>query len=165
MSGILDAKPKVGYFVTGKTRSNYVSDIIKDILVKDIMSVPVLLEESNSLYDAIVLMFTEDVGSIYVINSGYLTGVVSRKDLLRTAMGGSDLHMMPIEVIMTRMPNIVYIKENESVLSAAIKLIEHEIDSIPVVYVQNEDEKLLKVIGRISKTTITNLFVELGNDL
>jgi len=165
MSGILDAKPKVGYFVTGKTRPNFVADAIKNIFVKDVMSVPVLLEENNSLYDAIVLMFTEDVGSIFVINNGYLTGVVSRKDLLRNAMGGLDLQKMPIEIIMTRMPNVFYANKDDSVLSAAIKLIEREIDSIPVVNILDEDSKTLEVIGRISKTTITNLFVELGNNL
>lgn len=71
MSGILDAKPKVGYFMTGKTRSSYVSDTIKDISVKDVMSVPVVLDESTNLYDAVVFMFVEDVGSIYITNTGF----------------------------------------------------------------------------------------------
>jgi CBS domain-containing protein len=165
MSGILDARPKVGYFVTGKTRLSYVSDTIRDIFVKDVLSVPVVLDESSTLYDAIVFMFLEDVGSIYVTNNGFLTGVVSRKDLLRNAIGGSDLHKVPIGVIMTRMPNIIYVTQKDSVLSAAIKLIEHEIDSLPVVEEVDTDNKTFKVIGRITKTTITRLFVELGNNL
>lgn len=164
MSGILDARPKVGYFITGKTRLSYVSDAIRDILVKDVLSIPVVLDESSTLYDAIVFMFLEDVGSIYVTNSGFLTGVISRKDLLRNAIGGSDLHKVPIGVIMTRMPNIIYVTQKDSVLSAAIKLIEHEIDSLPVVEEVDLEKKSFKVIGRITKTTITRLFVELGNN-
>ncbi len=164
MVGLLDARPKVGYFVTGKTKLSYVSDTIKNIFVKDVMSVPVVLDESTTLYDAIVFMFLEDVGSIYVTNGGYLTGVVSRKDLLRNAIGGSDLHKVPIGVIMTRMPNVVYAYKEDSILSAAIKLIEHEIDGLPVVE-DVGDRKNLKVVGRVSKTTITRLFVELGNNL
>jgi CBS domain-containing protein len=165
MSGILDAKPKVGYFITGRTKLSYVSDTIKNIFVKDVLSVPVVLDESTSLYDAIVFMFLEDVGSIYVTDKGTLTGVVSRKDLLKSAIGGSDLHMVPIAVIMTRMPNIIYVTQEDSVLSAAIKLIEHEIDGLPVVEYLDGDKKSLKVIGRVTKTTITRLFVELGNNL
>ena len=165
MSGILDAKPKVGYFFTGRTKLSYVSDTIENIYVKDVLSVPVVLDESTILYDAIVFMFLEDVGSIYVTNEGILTGVVSRKDLLRNAIGGSDLQKVPIGVIMTRMPNIIYVTQNDKILSAAIKLIEHEIDSLPVVEETGGDKKILKVIGRITKTTITRLFVELGNNL
>jgi len=165
MSGILDAKPKVGYFFTGRTKLSYVSDTIENIYVKDVLSVPVVLDEATILYDAIVFMFLEDVGSIYVTNEGILTGVVSRKDLLRNAIGGSDLQKVPIGVIMTRMPNIIYVTQDDKILSAAIKLIEHEIDSLPVVEETDGDKKNLKVIGRITKTTITRLFVELGNNL
>ncbi len=165
MAGILDARPKVGYFFTGRTKLSYVSDTIKNILVKDVLSVPVVLDEETSLYDAIVFIFLEDVSTLYVTNEGILTGVVSRKDFLRSAIGGTDLHQVPIGVIMTRMPNIIYTKEEDSVLSAAIKLIEHQIDSIPVVEDVDGDEKNLRVIGRVTKTTITRLFVELGNNL
>lgn len=150
--------------MTGKTKLSYVSDTIKDIYVKDVMSVPVVLEEETTLYDAIVFMFLEDVGSIYITNGGFLTGVVSRKDLLRNAIGGSDLHKVPVGVIMTRMPNVIYVTQEDSILSAAIKIIDHEIDGLPVVE-EIDGGKNLKVIGRVSKTTITRLFVELGNNL
>lgn len=76
-------------------------------------------------------------------------------------MGGMDLNKVPIGMIMTRMPNIVYVDLEDSVLNAAVKLIDHEIDSLPVV---EEDEKNYKVVGRITKTTITRLFVELGKN-
>lgn len=94
-----------------------------------------------------------------------MTGVVSRKDLLKSAIGGTDLHKVPIGMIMTRMPNVIYVTQDDSVLSAAVKIIEHEIDGLPVVEIVDEENKNLKVIGRISKTTITRLFVELGNEL
>lgn len=165
MAGILDARPKVGYFVTGKTKLSYVSDTIKDIYVKDVLSVPIVLDEATSLYNAIVFIFLEDASSVYVTNEGFLTGVVSRKDFLRSAIGGSDLHKVPIGVVMTRMPNIIYTTKEENILSAAIKLIEHQIDSIPVVEFIDGDQKRLRVIGRVTKTTITRLFVELGNNL
>ena len=164
MSGILDARPRVGYFFTGKTGLNIFSDEIGSILVDEVKSVPVVVDESSSIYDAIVAMFLENVGSIFITDEGILSGVISRKDIIRTAIGGTDLHQVPVGVIMTRMPNIVYIKSNDSLLRAAEKLIEHEIDSLPVVEAIDDDKKHYKVIGRITKTTIARLFVELGNN-
>ena len=166
MSGILDARPKVGYFYTGKTTFSFISEKIKEIKVEDRKSVPVVVDEEISIYDAIVTMFLEDVGTIYITSNGYLSGVVSRKDFLKSAIGGLDLYKTPVGVIMTRMPNIVVTTLDETVLEAANKLIEHEIDSIPVVEVVSikEGEKAYKVVGRITKTTITRLFVDLGNN-
>jgi len=69
---------------------------------------------------------------------------------------------MPVSVVMTRMPNIICTTPEESVLTAAQKIIEHEVDALPVVRPVAGKEKKLEVIGRITKTTITRLFVELG---
>ncbi|QQY80484.1 helix-turn-helix transcriptional regulator [Keratinibaculum paraultunense] len=166
MSGILDARPKVGYFYTGKTTLSFISEKIREIKVADRKSVPIVVDEESSIYDAIVTMFLEDVGTIYVTSGGYLSGVVSRKDFLKNAIGGLDLYKTPVGVIMTRMPNIVVTTLGETVLEAANKLIDHEIDSLPVVEEVSikEGEKAYKVIGRITKTTITRLFVDLGNN-
>lgn len=164
MSGILDARPRVGYFFTGKSGHNLVVNKISSISVGELKTIPIVLDESTSIYDAIVFMFLENVGSIYIISNNILSGVISRKDIIRAAMGGIDLHKIPVGVIMTRMPNIICVKSEDSLLSAARKLIEHEIDSLPVIEVIHEDNKEYKVIGRITKTTITRFFVELGSE-
>lgn len=88
-----------------------------------------------------------------------MIGVSSRKDLLRASMIGQDIHTMPISIIMSRMPNIVYLKEEDLVIYAASQMIDKEIDSIPVV--RKKENSKYKVVGRISKTTITKLFVSL----
>lgn len=166
MSGILDARPKVGYFYTGKTSFSFIAEKIQEIKVADRKSVPVVVDEETSIYDGIVTLFLEDVSTIFVTSKGYLVGVVSRKDFLKNAIGGLNLNKIPIGVIMTRMPNIVFTTPDESILDAAVKLIEHEVDSLPVVeeVVLEDGTRAYKVIGRITKTTITRLFVELGND-
>jgi CBS domain-containing protein len=166
MAGILDARPKVGYFFTGKTSFNAIAEKIRSIKVADRKSVPVIVDEQTSIYDAIVTMFIEDIGTIFVTSNGYLSGVVSRKDFLKNAIGGMNLNKTPIAVIMTRMPNIIVTYPEESILDAAIKLIEHEIDSLPVVneVVLENGEKAYKLVGRVTKTTITRLFVELGTN-
>lgn len=164
MAGMLDARPKVGYFHTGKTDLSYISDKIKSIKVAEVKSIPILVDESTSLYDALVSLFLEDVGSIYVSNEGALSGIVSRKDFLKSVMGDIDLNKVPIGMIMTRMPNLIYVEDEDSILDAAIKLIDQEIDSLPVVEILDDESKELKVTGRITKTTITRLFVELGRN-
>lgn len=163
MSGILDARPKVGYFYTGKTSFSFISEKIQEIKVNDIKSVPVVVDEETSIYDSIVTMFLEDMSSVFVTTNGYLSGVVSRKDFLKSTLGGFELDKTPIGVIMTRMPNIVMTYPEESILDAATKIIDHEVDSLPIVEeIENDGKVYFKVLGRITKTTITKLFVELG---
>ena len=165
MTGILDARPKVGYVYSQKPSYSALQDEIRNIKVKDIMSNPVVVFESMKVYDAIVYLFLNDVGTLFVESNGYLVGAVSRKDFLKIAMGGTDMHQVPVGVIMTRMPNIISVEEEDSAYLVAQKIIEHEIDSIPVVKKILEDNKeLYKMVGKVSKTNITRLFVKLGEN-
>jgi DeoR family transcriptional regulator, catabolite repression regulator len=163
MSDMLEARPKVGYFYSGKSVNNIGSDFIKSIKVAEIKSVPVVVDEATTVYDAIVTLFLMNVGTIYVQNKGALTGVVSRKDFIKIAIGNNDIHNMPIGMIMSRMPNIVYILDTESAYDAINRLITHEIDSMPVVepFKSDEGKELFKITGKVSKTTITKLLYDL----
>lgn len=164
MAGALEARPKVGYFYSGKTQNEEIFEKISQVKVSDIKSVPVVVDEKTSVYDAIVTMFLDDVGTIFAISEGYLSGVVSRKDFLKTCMGGSDINKVPVGVIMTRMPNIITTFPDETVFEAAQKIIEHEVDSLPIVQKELIDDKeYFKVLGRISKTNITKLLIEIAN--
>lgn len=166
MLDILDAKPKVGYIYSDKIKSNFALNYINNIKVSEIMSKPAIVNGSTFVYDAIVYLFLNDVGTVFVENDGYLVGAVSRKDFLKISIGGTDIHKVPVGVIMTRMPNIIYGYLNDNVYDLAKKIIDHEIDSIPIVEkVKDEsDKELFKIIGKISKTNITRLFVKLGKD-
>ena len=165
MTGILDARPKVGYLLTGRTPDDFLSDSISSIQVREIMSLPVVIDEEKSIYDSIVYMFTEDVGSVFITSADQLTGVVSRKDLIKASLGGMDLQTTPVSMIMTRMPNLIVTEPGDTAISAAIKLIEHEIDSLPVVEIIGSGKRHYSVVGRLTKTNITRLFVELGTRL
>ena len=161
MSGILDARPKVGYFYAGKNQVTLVAEKLKNIKVREFKSRPIVIKESTSVYDAIVMLFLEDVGTLFVVDEdGCLQGVVSRKDFLKSAMGGMDLHKMPVGIIMTRMPNIITTTPDENVLEVAQKIIEYEVDSLPVVKVVGEEK--LEVLGRVTKTNITKILAALG---
>jgi len=159
MAGFLEARPRVGYFFTGKTGTELLTEKVKQYKVKDFQSVPVVVKESASVYDAITSMFLGDVGTLFVVDEeGHLSGVLSRKDLLRASIGNQDLNIVPVHIIMTRMPNITVCYQDDLLIDAAKKLIDKQIDGLPVV---KEMEGGLEVIGRITKTNITKAFVEL----
>ncbi|MET3682443.1 CBS domain-containing protein [Alkalibacillus flavidus] len=161
MAGFLDARPRVGYFYTGKTGSELLTDKIKKLTVRDHYSVPVVVNDQTHAYDAITTMFLEDVGTLFVVDQhGILVGVLSRKDLLRTSMGQQDLSEVPVHIIMTRLPKIKVCQKNDLLVDASIKLIENQIDALPVI---QEHERGMEVIGRLTKTNITKAFVGLVN--
>ncbi|NTW71872.1 MAG: helix-turn-helix transcriptional regulator [Eubacteriaceae bacterium] len=166
MMGILEARPKVGYYYSGKSLISVMGSFIKNISVMDVKSVPIVVSEDTTVYDAIVTMFLEDTGNIYVQNNGYLSGIVSRKDFIKITLGNHDIKTLPVAMIMTRMPNIIYCEADESIHDAAVKIIDHQVDSLPVVEkIKMEDgTEKLKVIGKISKTTITKMMVTIGRD-
>lgn len=159
MAGYLDARPRVGYFYTGKTGSELLTEKVKQYKVKEFQSVPVVIKENQSVYDAVSSMFLGDVGTLFVVDEiGCLSGVVSRKDLLRASIGNQDLNAVPVHIIMTRMPNITVCQSNDLLIEAGKKLIDKQIDGLPVV---KETEEGFQVIGRITKTNITKAFVDL----
>lgn len=151
----LESKMKKGYYYIEKEKKQYSR-------IKEIMSPPIVVDYKESVHDTIVDMFTEDVGNIFVIQNDSLAGVVSRKDLLKAAIGQQDITKIPVGMIMTRMPNVVYVEEDESILSGVKKLIKHQIDSMPVIRKVEEKGKIInRVIGRITKTNTTKLLMEM----
>lgn len=165
MSGILDARPRVGYFYTGKNTLGMLQEELSSITVEDIKSVPIVIGSDKSAYDAVLTMFLEDVGTVFVVEppDGLLYGVVSRKDLLKAALNaGSDLSHMPIAMVMTPLSKMICADPEEPAAQAARRLMGHEIDCLPVVRKVEEDPKRLQLIGRVSKTNFTRLLVELA---
>nr|WP_098439834.1 helix-turn-helix transcriptional regulator [Bacillus sp. es.034] len=163
MAGYLDARPRVGYFYTGKTGTQLLTENLNKIFVKDYQSIPVVVNENVSVYDAIVTMFLEDVGTLFVVDANtYLVGVLSRKDLLRASIGKQELSTLPVNIIMTRMPNITVCEKDDQLIGVAKDLIHKQIDSVPVI--KKTEKGDLEVIGRITKTNITKAFVALADE-
>lgn len=159
MSGLLDGRPRVGYSYSGKGVPGLLLDSLKSLTVNDVKSIPVMVRDKTSVYDAIVTLFVEDVGTLFVVDEeGYLQGVVSRKDLLKAAIGTPDLSRVPVAVIMTRMPNIFTADPEDDILSAAKKIVDYQVDALPVV--REVPPGKLKVIGKVTKTTLVRLLAE-----
>ncbi len=160
MCGMIDAKPKVGYFLSSKKGNKDILEKLSSIKLSDIKSLPVAVTESTSVYDSIVTIFLENVGTLFVVEKDILKGVVSRKDLLKATMSGGDLSTIPIGVIMTRIPKIVCCTEDETVINAAEKIIENEVDCLPIVEILPSGK--MKAIGRVSKTNITKVILDIS---
>lgn len=164
MGGILDARPKVGYFYTGKNTLGMLMEEISSIRVGDLQSVPVAVRSDQSAYDAVVMMFLEDVGTVFILDeSGKLAGVVSRKDLLKAALNRGDLRETPVVMVMTPLSKIIVAEPDESAAAAARRMIDNEIDCLPVVKsVDGAERRLYEVVGRVTKTNCTRLLVDLA---
>ncbi|MEH7121812.1 helix-turn-helix transcriptional regulator [Bacillus sp. JJ1532] len=162
-TGNIDARPRVGYFYNEEFQVMRQAEKFINQKVKDFKAHPIVVESSTSVYDAIVQLFLEDVGTLYAVDSeGYLAGVVSRKDLLRASLGNKNLQELPVSVIMTRMPNIKTVDPEETLLEAAKKMISFHIDSLPVVKEVKEKSNTYLLLGRITKTTLTRAYIEIG---
>lgn len=122
------------------------------------------MEQSTSVYEAICTMFLEDCGTLFIVDKqSTLVGVVSRKDLLRASMGGQSIDTVPVSIIMTRMPNITMCEKDDSIIEVAQKLISRQIDGLPIVK-KVENGSGYEVIGRITKTNMTSLLVDLSSN-
>lgn len=149
-------------YIKSKTRIGYIYQEKKEkVYIKDIMGEAIFVNETLSVYETILKIFEKDVGTMFIVNENSLVGVVSRKDLLKIAIGKNDIDKVPINVIMTRMPNIIYCEENEKIIDGVKKIISHQIDCIPVVdKIEIDGEIKCKLVGRLTKTNITRLFLE-----
>ena len=167
MMGILEAKRKVGYYYTGRSLLHILGSYIKTINVMDIQTEPTVVEESSSIYDGIITMFTKNAGTLYVVDGKYLSGIVSRKDFIKAMIGRKEVESLPTPMIMTRMPNIIYLEPTESVYDAAYKTMFYEVESLPIVTKEIDEKGVsrLVLIGKVSRTNITRYVVNMGKSV
>ncbi len=156
MTGILDARPKVGYFYTGLGFDPLLGQKLSEVKVAELMASPVNISAKTTVYEAITTMFLYDNGSLYVTDEDqHLQGLVSRKDLLRSLATKSQTESPAVALIMTRMPNIVVVEKDTLVLEAGKLLVDHKVDSLPVV----NNRKDYQVLGKITKSHLVEFFV------
>ena len=157
---VIAARRRLGYYYLGGGEDPAAMEIRKCI-VEDCMSSPAIVSVTASAYDAAVLLFTQDIGTVFVGTKEDVLGVVSRKDLLRASMGQTDSHTMPISMIMTPVSKVITVEPTDTLVEAAQKMIDYEVDCLPVVVREDvENKKRLKVVGRVSKTTVAKVFLE-----
>lgn len=154
--GILDARPKVGYAYQGENLLQMDSQKFFQTTIAAILLPPTEIKLTTSMEEAVTKLFLADVGSLYVLDDdGALVGLISRKDLLRASFTNRDT-TLPASIVMTRMPNVITVTADTSIISASKLLLKHNVDSLPVV--QNAGDT--HVIGKITKNRIFKYLIE-----
>lgn len=165
MLGIIDAKPKVGYF-PGQSLlpGNAVIDRLASWKVRDIMGRPVVVREDGLVNDAVIQLFVENTGLLIVVDdTGALAGVVSAKDLLKVTIGNPNAAHIPVSMVMTRLPRVVTVHPEDTVMEAARRMIVHHVSGLPVIRERSGGEgegSGSEVVGRITKTHIMQVLME-----
>lgn len=162
MLGHLEARPRVGYTYAGRQGIGIQAERLRSVMVKEVQAVPVVIRESVSLYEAIVTTLLEDDGTLYVTDQeGRLVGVVSRGDLLRAAIGQTELNKVPVGILMTRMANLITLSGDDTLLTAARKLSSHRVNALPVVR-RSDKSGGYEVTGTVNLAMVAALVAEFG---
>ncbi len=146
--GILGSRPKVGYEYTGMKNNQVSYANLYDTQISSILKKAVFVEANTSLPECVNSLFLKDAGSLYVVDDNKeLLGLISRKDLLAVTVNNGDTESMVASMVMTRMPNLITVTPEMTIMEVGKLLLKHEVDSLPVV----EQEEPLKVVGKITK--------------
>jgi CBS domain-containing protein len=168
MLGIIDAKPKVGYFLGKELSSDgMLRGKLQEIKVSEIMGRPIVIREDGTVNDAVIQLFIEHTSLLSVTDEeGLLTGIVSMKDLLKVTLGNPNAASIPIRMAMTRLPRVVTIGPQDTVLDAANKMIHNQIGGLPVVVTRAAEDEApgLEIVGRITKTNILQVLLDASVD-
>jgi CBS domain-containing protein len=166
MLGLLDAKPKVGYFLGNTYRSS--SEPLQqfnNMKVREVQGVPVNVPDSLSVHDAVITLFTENADTLLVVNEQKrFVGIITPKDLLKITLGNAGAASIPVSMVMTRYPNIVTLMPDESVMEAIRKMSLHQVDCLPVIVPREEQAADPEVTGWVSKSNIIRLMADIGLD-
>jgi CBS domain-containing protein len=166
MLGMLDAKPKVGYFLGNTYRaSSEPMQQFQALKVREVQGVPVNVPDSLSVHDAVITLFTENADTLLVVNEQKrFVGIVTPKDLLKITLGNAGASTIPVSMVMTRYPNIVTLMPDDSVLDAIRKMSQHQVDCLPVVMPRGDNSSESELSGWVSKSNIIRLIADIAVD-
>ncbi len=115
-------------------KKNDIQTTLKDsnMLVQEIMSKKVLTAEGSlTVQEAVELMNKNQAGSLIVVDSGKMKGIVTERDVLKTIEQGKDAKKVLIKEIMTT--DVYFVKPQDNVVDAAQLMAEKHIKKLPVI--------------------------------
>lgn len=167
MLGLVDAKPKVGYLPGRYPKyDSHIGNMLKKLTVADILSDPILISGETTAYDAVLMLFQQNTGTLMVTGEEQeLIGIVTRKDLLKVMLGHTDLHTVPVTMAMTRRAQMTTLAPEDSLLEAISRLIRHQVNCLPVLDEQcSSSTPIQGLVGRVTKTDIMNAILSLTEE-
>lgn len=112
---------------------------VKDAMTSDVRTA----EPSQSLSDVALVMKQEDVGSVPVVDSGRLIGMLTDRDIvIRGIADGSDPHAIQAGDIASR--DLVTVRPDDDLDDALRLMAQHQVRRLPVV----EDGRLVGVVAQ-----------------
>lgn len=117
------------------------------------MTEPAVTDATNApLTRAAELMWRHQTGSLIIVESGEIVGVVTERDVLRAVASGKDISSVMVGDVMTS--DVITTTPDTSVRDAARTMAKHWIRHLPVV----DDGRL---VGIISQRDVTGVFAAL----
>lgn len=165
MLGMLDAKPKVGYFLGNTFRASHEPlQRFHNMKVREVQGVPVNIPDTLSVHDAVITLFMENADTLIVVNEDKrFAGIVTPKDLLKITLGNAGAATIPVSIVMTRYPNIVTLVPDDTVMDAIRKMSQHQVDCLPVIMPHDESGQNPVVAGWVSKSNIIALLADIAS--
>jgi len=116
---------------------------------KQLMTPDIVTVTSNTTIDeAVDTIIEKDIGSLVVVDGDdQLSGVITSNDFVNFITDGEHGTDVPVEQFMTR--DVVTINGDDSIQTAAARMITNSISHLPVV--DDDDE----ILGMLSTTDIT----------
>ena len=95
---------------------------MKDVLVKDIMSFPLISVDSRADIQSVAkLMIVKDIGGVLVSNEDNYVGIITKQDIVRIVSKGEEIKTIQAKDIMTSPLKMVDV--SDTVFEAAKKLV------------------------------------------
>ena len=125
--------------------------------VSDIMTQASITDApSDTLKDAASLMWSQQTGSLLVMDGDELVGIITERDVMKAIARDLDVATTPVSDIMTR--DVLTVSPTTSLHQAARHMAARWIRHLPVV----DDDG--KVIGMVSQRDLVGVFAALSND-
>jgi signal-transduction protein with cAMP-binding, CBS, and nucleotidyltransferase domain len=110
---------------------------------------------ADTLAQAATRMWSEQTGSLLVLDGDSLVGIVTERDVMKAVARGLDLATTPISAVMTT--TVLTVSPSSSLHDAARHMAERWIRHLPVV----DDGK---VTGMVSQRSLCGVLAALGDD-
>lgn len=91
-------------------------------------------------------MVTEDISSLVILDDdGYLTGIITRTDLVRAYLENEDWEKLPVSAYMSS--NVVTVSTKATLLEVAKLLLENRIHRVVVIREENNKNRAVAIVS------------------
>ncbi len=124
---------------------------VSEIMTRDVEVVHV----DDTVQQAAKLMRNARVRNLVVVDKKSVVGIIADKDIIYKIVAFNKNNSTPVGAVMT--PDVITVKEEDTVLDAARIMTDKGINALPVV---NKDNELVGIVTRTDLLNLYSLFSE-----